>query len=202
MSLNTEVVKALDMLTMSRFPATTAALNMSATMDLEASVVGQPNHSSQNLPSFNSHTPPAQPSHSTTIPRDTVKSNQTDDEQFGVKHGQEAGTNRNSQTDNEQSGVKDGHKAGTNRNSRTDDEQSEVRNGNEAVENKNGQTDDEQSGITHGHEARANKPVSQFAVIEQQGDLLDFPHSKAHCVSADFKLGAGLAKQINEKFPN
>ena len=40
---------------MSRLPATTAALNMTATMDLEASVVAQPNHSSQNLPSFNSH---------------------------------------------------------------------------------------------------------------------------------------------------
>ena len=145
---------------MSRLPATTAALNMTATMDVDASVVGQPNQSSQNLPSFNSHTPPAQPSHSTTIPRDTVQSNQTDDEQ------------------------------------------SEVKNGNEAVENKNGQTDDEQSGITHGHEARANKPVSQFTVIEQQGDLLDFPHSIAHCISADFKLGAGLAKHIKENFPS
>ena len=162
-------------------PATTAALNMTATMDLDASVFGQPNQSSQNLPSFNSHTPPAQPSHSTTIPRDTVKSNQTDEEQSGVKHGHEANTNRNSQTD---------------------DEQSEVRNGNEAVENKNGQTDDEQSGITHGHEARANQPVSQFTVIEQQGGLLGFPHSLAHCISADFKLGAGLAQQIKEKFPS
>ena len=144
---------------MSRLPATTAALNMTATMDIDASVVGQPNHSSQNLPSFNRHTPPAQPSHSTTIPRDTVQSN-----------------------------------------SQTDHEQSEVRNGNEVVENTNGQTDDEQSGITHGHEAGANKPVSQFTLIEQQGDLLDFPHSIAQCISAEFKLWAGLAKQINEKF--
>ena len=164
---------------MSRFPATPAALKMTATMELDASVVGQPNHFSQKLPSFNSHTPPAQPSHSTTIPRDTVKSIQTDDEQSGVKHGHEAGTNHNNQTD---------------------DEQPEVRKGNEAVENKNGQTDDEQSGITHGHGAGANKPVSQFTVIEQQGDLLDFPHSLAHCVSADFKLGSGLTKQIKEKF--
>ena len=128
---------------MSRLPATTAALNMTATMDLEASVFGQPNHSSQNLPSFHSHTPPEQLSHSTTIPRDPVKSNQTDDEQSGVKHGHEAGTNRNSQTHDEQSGVKDGHEAGTNRNSRSDDEQSEAKNGNEAVENNNDQTDDE-----------------------------------------------------------
>ena len=165
---------------MSRLPETTAALNMTATMDLDASVVGQPNHSSQNLPSFNSHTPPAQPSHSTTIPRDTVKSNLTDDEQSGVKHGQDASTNRNSQTD---------------------DEQSEFRNGNEALENPNGQTDDEQSGITHGHEAGANKLVSQFTIIEQQGDWLDFPHSLALCISADSKVGAGLAKQIREKFP-
>ena len=112
---------------MSQLPATTAARKMTATMDINASVVGQPNHSSQNLPSFNSHTRPAQPSHSTTIPRDTVRSNQTDDEQSGVKHGNEAGTNHNSQSDHEQS---------------------EVRNGNEAVENTNSQTDDEQSGIT------------------------------------------------------
>ena len=166
---------------MSRLPATTAALNMTATMDVDASLVGQPNQSSQNLPSFNSCTPPAQPSHSTTIPRDTVQSNQTDDEQSGVKHG---------------------HKAGTNHNSQTDDEQSEVRNGNKAVENANGQTDDEQSGITHSHEAGAYKLVSQYTVNEQQGDLLDFPHSIAHCISADFTLGAGPAKHIKEKFPS
>ena len=109
---------------------------------------------------------------------------------------------RKSHTDHEQSGVKDVHEAGTNRNSQTDDEQSEVRNGNETVENRNGQTDDEQSGITHCHEASANKPVSQFTVIEQQGYFLDFPQAIAHCISADFKLGAGLAKQIKEKFPN
>ena len=131
---------------MSRLPATTAALNMTATMDVDGSVVGQPNHSSQNLPSFNRFTPPAQPSRSTTIPRDTVQSNQTDDKQSRVKHGHEAGAN-------------------------------------------NSQTDDAQSGITHGHEAGANILVSQFTVIEQQGDLLDFPHSKAHCISADFRLG-------------
>ena len=187
---------------MTRLPATTAALNMTATMDVDASVVGQPNHSSQNLPCFNSHTPPAQPSHSTTIPRDPVKSNLTEGEQSEVKHGHEAVESTNGQTDDEQSGVKHGHEAGTNRNSPTDDEQSEVRNGNEAVENTNGQTDDEQSGITHGHEAVANKPVSKFTVIEQHGDLLDFPHSIAHCISADFKLGAGLAKQIKEKSPS
>ena len=148
---------------------------MTATMDREASVVGQPNHSSQNLPFFNSHTPPAQRLHSTTITRDTTQSNQIDDEQSGVEHGHEAGTNLNSQTDDEQSGVKHGHEAVANRNSQTDYEQSVVRNGNEAVENNNGQTDDEQSGITHSHEAGANKPVSQFTVIEQQGDLLDLP---------------------------
>ena len=31
--------------------------------------------------------------------------------------------------------------------------------------------------------------------------MLDFPHPIAHCISADFKLGAGRAKQIKEKFP-
>ena len=185
---------------MSRLPASTTPVSMIATMDVDASLVGQLNHSSQKLPSFNSYTPPAQPSHSTTIPRDTTQSNQTDDEQSGVKHGHEAGTNRSSQTDDKQSGVKHGHEAGTSRNSQTDDEQSEVRNGNEAVENKNGQTDDEQSGITRGHEAGANKPVSHCTVIEQQGDLLDFRHSIAHCISADFKLGAGLAKQKKRSF--
>ena len=44
--------------------------------------------------------------------------------------------------------------------------------------------------------------MKPFTVIEQQGDLLLFSHSIAHCVSADFKLGAGLAKQIKEKFPS
>ena len=76
---------------MSRLPATTAALNMTASMAVDASVVGQPNQSSQNLPSFNSHTPRAQPSHSTIIRWDTVQSNQTDDEQSGVTHGHAAG---------------------------------------------------------------------------------------------------------------
>ena len=166
---------------MSRLPATTAALNMTATMDVDASVVGQPSHSSQHLPSFHSHTPPAKPSQSTTIPRDTVKSNQTDFVRSGVKHGHEVGAKNNRQTD---------------------DEQSEVRSGSEAVENTNGQTDDGHSGITHGHEADANKQVSQYTVIEQQGDLLGFPHSIAHCISADFKQGAGLAKQIEEKIPS
>ena len=160
---------------MSRLRASSAALNMTATMDVDASVVGQPNH----LPSFNSHTPPAQPSHSTTIPRDTVKSNQTDDEQSGVKHSHEAGAKNDNQTD---------------------DEQFEARHGNEAVKSNNSQTDDEQSGITHGHEAGANKPVSQVTVIKQHGDLLDFPHSIAYCISADFQLGAGLAKKSKKSF--
>ena len=37
--------------------------------------------------------------------------------------------------------------------------------------------------------------------MEPQEALLDFLHSIAHCFSADFKLGAGLAKQIKETFP-
>ena len=177
MKLGTEVVKALDTLTACHDSRQQPLLS---TWLQPWTLTCQPNHSSQSLPSFNSHTPPAQPSHSTTIRRDTPQSNQTDDEQSGVKHGHEAGTNNNSQTDDEQSGVKHGHEAGAN----------------------NSQTDDEQSGITHGHEARANNPVSQFTVTEQQRDFLDFPHSILHCVSADFKLGPGLAKQIKEKFPS
>ena len=38
-------------------------------------------------------------------------------------------------------------------------------------------------------------------VMEQQGDLPENPHSIAHCVSADFRLGAGSAKQIDEQLP-
>ena len=84
---------------MSRLPATTAALNMVPTMDVDASVVGQPQPSSQNLPSLNSQTPPVQQSHSTNLPWDTVKSNQTDNEQSGVKNFNETGKNQNNQTD-------------------------------------------------------------------------------------------------------
>ena len=81
---------------MSRLSATTTALNMTATMTVDASVVGHPNTSPQNLPCFLSHNLPAHPSHSTTIPRDTIKSNQTDDDQLGVKHGNEAGVKKQS----------------------------------------------------------------------------------------------------------
>ena len=45
---------------MSELPTTTAALIMTPTMDVDASVVGQPQPSSQNIPSLNSQTPPAQ----------------------------------------------------------------------------------------------------------------------------------------------
>ena len=97
MRLNIEVVKAFDTPDcMSQLPAPTAALNTTATMDVDVSIVSLPNPSSQKFPSFNSdsHTPRAQPSHSTTIPRDTIKSNQIDDEQSGVKHGHEAGAKK------------------------------------------------------------------------------------------------------------
>ena len=79
---------------MPRLPETTAALKMTATMDVDASAIGQPNPSLQTLPSFNSHTAPTQPSHRNTIPRDTDKSNQTDDEPSGITNGQEAGSNK------------------------------------------------------------------------------------------------------------
>ena len=134
---------------MSQLAGTTATLNMTTNIDVNASVFGQPHPSSQILPSLNSQIPPAQEWHSTTIPRDTNERSQTDDEQSGNKNGNEAGVNRNNQTDNEQSGVT---------------------NGNEAVENKNSQTDDEQSGVTNSQETSANKPVSQITVMEKQGD--------------------------------
>ena len=150
---------------------------MTAYMDVDAAVVGQPNPSARIFPSCNSHNPPEQLSHSTTIPRHTVKSNQIDDEQSGVKHG---------------------HKAGF-KNIQTNEEQSEVRNDNKAAENKNNQTNDEQSGNTHGHEAGAKKPVSKFTLIELQVDLLEFPHSITHCIPVDFQVGAGLAKKNQRK---
>ena len=134
---------------MSRIAGTTATLNMTTNIDVNASVFGQPHASSQILPPSNSQTPPAQDWHSTTIPRDTNERSQSDDEQSGIKNGNEAGVNRNNQTDIEQSGV---------------------RSGNEAVENKNNQTDDEQPGVTNNQETSENKPVSQITVIEKQGD--------------------------------
>ena len=79
---------------MPRLPETTTARKMTATMDVDASAVGQPNTSLQTLPSFSSHTPPTQPSHSITIPRDTDESYQTDDEPSGITNGQEAGSNK------------------------------------------------------------------------------------------------------------
>ena len=145
---------------LSRLPATTAALNMTATTDVDASVAGQLNPSSHFFPAFNSQSPPAEPSHGTTIPWDNVKSNHVDREQSGVKHGHEAGVNKNKKADKKP------------------------------------------AGIINGHEVGANKPISQFTVFDQQGVLLEFSFSKAHCRSTDFKLGAGLLKQIKEKFPS
>ena len=139
----------------SRLPATTTALNITTTMDADASVVGH--LSSRNLASSDISTPPAQQPQITTIPRDSAKSNQTDEGQ------------------------------------------SDVSNGNAAGENKSNQTDDEPPEVEYCHEAGANKPVSQFTLIEQQGD---FPNSAAYCISADNKLGAGIAEQIEERFPS
>ena len=82
---------------------------MTATIDVDASVVGPRNHSSQDLLSFSSQTPPVQPSHSTTTSSDTVKIKQSDDEQSGVKHSNEAGANNNNQTDDDQSWITNGH---------------------------------------------------------------------------------------------
>ena len=76
---------------MSRLPATTAALNMTTTMNFDASIVWQSHPSSQKLLSSNSQTPSAQQLRSITIQRDTIKNNQIDDEQSEVRYGNEAG---------------------------------------------------------------------------------------------------------------
>ena len=121
--------------------------NVTTTRDIGAPVDGQTHLFSQNLPSSNSQNPLPQQSHSAAIPRHIVKSNQTDDEQSGVKKGNRACENKNNWTDDEQFEVKNGHKAGENQTTQTDDEQSEIRNGQEAGENQTTQTDDEHPGI-------------------------------------------------------
>ena len=53
-----------------------------------------------------------------------------------------------------------------------------------------------------GHEPPTVPTTSgNFTLTEKKGNLLDFPHSIVHCISADFKLAAGIAAQIREKFP-
>ena len=175
---------------MPRLTATTAAFKTTTTLDVDGQT--QP---SQNLPPSNSQTRPAQQSHSTTRPRDTDKINQTDDEQSDVEESYEARAKKQ----DEQSEVRNGNTIGENKSNQTDDQQSDVRNGNTAGENRSNHTDDQQPEVQYGHEAGENEAVSQFTLIEQQTDLLDFPYSVAHCNSANIKLGAGLAKQIKEK---
>ena len=63
-------------------------------------------------------------------------------------------------------------------------------------------TEKEQSEVHHGYNAGDRKTGSKMTMIEQQGNLLDFEHSIAHCISVDFKPGAGIASQIREKFPS
>ena len=41
----------------------------------------------------------------------------------------------------------------------------------------------------------------QFQYSEIQGDVLQSTDSIAHCISADFKLGAGIARSIKRRFP-
>ena len=38
-------------------------------------------------------------------------------------------------------------------------------------------------------------------LLEKEGNLLDSDESFAHCVSADFKLAAGIARKINQQLP-
>ena len=67
--------------------------------------------------------------------------------------------------------------------------------------NKRNPTDKERSVFQHGHEAGAYKPVAQFTRIEEERNLPGFSLSKPPCISADFRLGAGLVKQTKQKFP-
>ena len=124
---------------MSRLPTSAAAVNMTTTMDVNASTDDAPDVRTQLSSPPNSQSQPAKPSTNTTTPRDF-----------------------------------DG----------------------------NPLTDIEQSDVETSKDAENHKTTEPFTLIEQQGDLLDFPHSIAHCISADFKLGAGIAKQIREKFPD
>ena len=43
--------------------------------------------------------------------------------------------------------------------------------------------------------------TKQFQYSEVQGDVLQSTDSLAHCISADFKLGAGIARSIKRRFP-
>ena len=63
-------------------------------------------------------------------------------------------------------------------------------------------TEREQSEVNHDYNTGDRKTGSKMTTIEQQGNLLDFEHSTAHCISADFKVGAGIVSQFKEKFPN
>ena len=120
---------------MSRLPTSAAAVNMTTTMDVNASTDDAPDVRTQLSSPPNSQSQPAKPSTNTTTPRDF-----------------------------------DG----------------------------NPLTDTEQSDVETSKDAENQKTTETFTLIEQQGDSLGFPHSVAHCISADFKLGAGRAKQIRE----
>ena len=63
-------------------------------------------------------------------------------------------------------------------------------------------SEEKQSEVNHGYNAGDRKTGSKMTMIEQQGNLLDFEHPIAQCISADFMLGAGIASQIKEKFPS
>ena len=64
-------------------------------------------------------------------------------------------------------------------------------------------TEKKQSELNHGYNAGDRKTGSKKTMIEQQANLLDFEHSKAHCcISAHFELGAGIASHIKDTFPS
>ena len=164
---------------MSRLPAATAALNVTTTKDVDTLVDGQTHTSSNCLPFSVSQFPPAQQSHSTTIPRDTNKVNQTDDEQCGVDEGYRAKSNK--QADDEQFDVRNDTTAGKNSSNQTDDEQREVQYVTEA------------SGIKKGITIYNNRAARRFAAFYTFNSPLYFSWLQTE---------AGLAKQIKEKFPS
>ena len=86
-------------------------------MDTVSSVDGQPQPSSENVPSSRhqfSWWIVEQKMKSTTKPRETDNYNQTDVEQCEVWKGNLAGENQTTQVDDEQPEVKHGHQAGAN----------------------------------------------------------------------------------------
>ena len=100
---------------MSRRMATIATLHLTTTKNVDASVVSQPQASSQHPPSPSSQSLSAQQFNRATIPQDTHETYPTHDWQSEFRNGNGAGENKNNQTDDNQSGATNGHDAGANK---------------------------------------------------------------------------------------